>query len=444
MTLNDLILTVLGNLGRMRWRTMLTASGVVIGTTALVLLVSLGVGLQRMATKSIADQFGSATVITVTPYGEMSGPMGPGPGLSSSAGQKKKAKLDEKAFRRLKKLDHVEAAVAARTIPVARMRYRRIEGPPFGIVGIDRAAFKVLDLKIASGRPALHGKNILLGAQVPKQFQNSATGEPAGKLDLLGKQLDFNIDRGGAQQLAVTDQGVMASSSDPNKGPRWRGRVAGIFKAGGFENDFTVFVSVRQADKLAKHLPREARRQYSWVKLKMDSTSNIGATQKQIEKLGYSASSLADILKGINTFFVIIQAVLGGVASIALLVAAFGIANTMTMAIYERTREIGIMKAIGAAGADIMRIFLAEAATIGFIGGLGGVVFGYLGGKIINFGLSAYYAEQMKDITGGIIATPLWLVLFTLIFATGIGFLSGIFPASRASRLSPLGALRHE
>lgn len=439
MTFRDLILTVLGNLGRMRWRTALTASGVIIGTTALVLLVSLGVGLQRLATDAIVKQFGAATIVTVTPFGQGS-PMSSSPSQSSAPADKKNVKLDDEAVRRLRRMDHVEAVVPALTIPLLRLRYRRLEGPPADMIGIDRRALTALGLKSAKGRATLNGKNVLLGAQVAKVFFDTKRNEPADNVDLVGKQLEFTIDKGG-------EVGPGAGPMSPvgaGKGPKWRSRVAGILEAGGFESDFSIYISDTQAKKLAKHMPRETRRQYSWVKLKIDSGADVVSTQKQVEKMGYTASSLADILKGINSFFMIIQAVLGGVASIALLVAAFGIANTMTMAIYERTREIGIMKAIGAAGGDIMRIFLAEAATIGFIGGLGGVVSGFLLGKVINLGLYMYLAEQMRDIEGGIISTPLWLVLFTLVFATGIGLISGVFPASRASRLSPLGALRHE
>ncbi len=433
MTFKDLIQMVLGNLGRMRWRTALTASGVVIGTTALVLLVSLGVGLQRMMTDQLTKRFGTAAVITVFPsMVEFQGPTGPRPSTE------RQAKLDEDAVERFEALPDVDALLRNLQTSVSRTRLRHFEGPGFSVVATDKEALRAFGFKIARGRSGISGEHILVGAQVPKLFFDSRKNRPIRDLGLAGKRVDVFIQKNVGIQMG----GPPAPGE--NQEYKWRAKVAGVLKSAGPEYDSNIYLSNRQARKLSRYLPREARDQYASVKVKVRSADKVTSTQRRIDKMGFTTMSLTDFLKGINTVFVIVQAVLGGVASIALLVAAFGIANTMTMAIYERTREIGIMKAVGAAGTDIMRVFLVEAATIGFSGGLGGVVLGFLGGKVINLGLSLYYAEQMKDIKGGIIATPVWLVLFTLIFATGVGLVSGIFPASRASRLSPLGALRHE
>ena len=138
---------------------------------------------------------------------------------------------------------------------------------------------------------------------------------------------------------------------------------------------------------------------------------------------------------------------LGGVGAIALLVAAFGIANTMTMAIYERTKEIGIMKAIGANNNDVLQIFLTEAAAIGFAGGVFGVAIGWgLGFGIdlfVRYRLMAGQAAATPDEPmARIVVTPLWLMAFALIFATLIGLISGTYPALRAASMKPLRALR--
>jgi len=139
-----------------------------------------------------------------------------------------------------------------------------------------------------------------------------------------------------------------------------------------------------------------------------------------------------------------LQVIFGGVGAIALLVAAIGIANTMAMAILERTREIGLMKAIGATNRDVLSVFLGEAAGIGFIGGLGGVIIGWSAGQIINVLAMAYLAGQAVQ-TGGpppsiAVYTPTWLPLFALIFATIIGLVSGL----RAATLIPVDALKYE
>lgn len=168
----------------------------------------------------------------------------------------------------------------------------------------------------------------------------------------------------------------------------------------------------------------------------------------QIVALGYMANTPQQFVQGINSFYLVLQIAFGGVGAISLLVAAIGIANTMAMAILERTREIGLMKAIGATNRDVLTIFLGEAAGIGFIGGLGGILLGWSLGQVINVVAMAYLAGQAVQ-SGGpppsiAVYTPVWLPLFTLIFSTFVGLVSGLYPALRAATLVPVTALKYE
>jgi putative ABC transport system permease protein len=157
-------------------------------------------------------------------------------------------------------------------------------------------------------------------------------------------------------------------------------------------------------------------------------------------------------MEGVENQAFIVQAVLGGIGAITLLVATIGIANTMVMAIYERTREIGVMKVIGATGADVMMMFLMEAGLIGICGGVLGLACSVGASKAINYFGAEYMAQNMGY--GGfmgigvpgydISVIPPYLMLFALVFSFCIGIIAGIYPARRASKLSPILAIRNE
>ena len=169
---------------------------------------------------------------------------------------------------------------------------------------------------------------------------------------------------------------------------------------------------------------------------------------KIIQPLEFNPQTDQTYVQGMNSFYTILQAVFGGVGAVALLVAAIGIANTMAMAILERTREIGLMKAVGATNKDVLSVFLGEAAGIGLIGGLGGVILGWSAGQVINVVVLVYMAgqsvQQGMPPSSVAVSTPTWLLGFALLFAVLIGLLSGIYPALQAATLIPAKALKYE
>ena len=185
--------------------------------------------------------------------------------------------------------------------------------------------------------------------------------------------------------------------------------------------------------------------EYSQVKLWVDDINNVDSVQEAVEAMGYNASSMAQVRKEMQGQLVVIQLVLGGLAGISLLVAAIGIANTMIMSIYERTREIGIMKVLGCFISNIRAMFLMEAGMIGLLGGGIGVAISY----IISFFMNKFGGSLMSNMVGGdgstpISIIPLWLVLLALIFSSFIGLVSGFYPANRAVKISALEAIKNE
>jgi putative ABC transport system permease protein len=229
-------------------------------------------------------------------------------------------------------------------------------------------------------------------------------------------------------------------------------RVTGVLKETRGESDWTIYFPLEQVKSLNEWA--QGRRinynkdGYSQVVVKVQDVEQVLDITDQITQMGFQAFTPQSFVQGINNFYVILQFIFGGVGAIALLVAAIGIANTMAMSILERTREIGLMKAVGATNRDVLAIFLGEAAGIGFIGGLGGVIIGWLAGQGINVIAIVYLANQASQQGGPppsvAVYTPAWLPLFALIFATIIGMISGLYPALRAATMIPVMALKYE
>ncbi len=186
---------------------------------------------------------------------------------------------------------------------------------------------------------------------------------------------------------------------------------------------------------------------YNFILVRVKDLAQTKKLSAELREQGFNAYSMADNLKEIEKISKVVQAVLGGIGGITLFVAALGIANSMVMSIYERTREIGIIKVIGASFADVRALFLTEAALIGFMGGLLGLALSYLASLLINTLAAGYIQRGMmigSEAAGKISVIPLWLALFAVIFALFIGLFAGFFPANRAVKLSPIVAIRNE
>jgi putative ABC transport system permease protein len=182
---------------------------------------------------------------------------------------------------------------------------------------------------------------------------------------------------------------------------------------------------------------------YSSVSVRVKNPAQIRAIEDAIKKMGFNTFSILDATRSLQQFFAVLDLFLGIFGSLALAVASIGIVNTLVMAILERRREIGIMKAIGASDADVKRLFFAEAGAMGILGGIIGVALGWAIGQIINLGTNIYLKRQSLP-PEHFWSVPLWLVGSAILFAFVVSLISGLYPASRAARLDPVQALRYE
>jgi putative ABC transport system permease protein len=199
---------------------------------------------------------------------------------------------------------------------------------------------------------------------------------------------------------------------------------------------------IQPTDLRAMMRPSQGKSYFTLI-VKLKSSSQVKAVQDKIKEMGYSTFSIQDASKGLSQFFLFLDLFLGIFGSLALAVASLGIVNTLVMAILERRREIGIMKALGASDIDIKKLFFVEAGAMGVVGGLLGISIGWLIGRVINFGTNMYMAN--RDIPAqNYWIVSWWLVGLALGFSVLVSLAAGMYPASRAAKLDPVQALRHD
>ncbi len=435
MNSRDLVRLVVSNLGRMKGRVIMTAIGVVIGTAAVVVLVSLAAGLRQSAVRDLSS-IGSLTDINVYPM------QAPFPfGVSATANRE--SVLNDRMLDEFRSLPGVVAVTPKELlIGGGGLRYKRLFGGS-QILGIDPGQLERLGFQIAAGTARLGGGQIIVGARVGESFFDPIQGIPVREpIDLLGQTLQLTLTR-------TDDEGKPVERT-------MRLRVAGVLKKTGGEDDYTVYMSLQDVVELNRWYSgrpiNPARDGYYRALIKVESPDRTLAVEREVTQRGFFAYSARSAVESLNQFFLIIQGIFGGIGAIALLVAAFGIANTMLMSVYERTREIGLMKAIGATNRDVMSVFLSEAGGIGMLGGIGGALLGIALGWGVNLVARTYLMAQAarqgaavsSDSVLSLVYTPFWLPIFAILFATGVGVLSGLYPATRAASLNPITALRYE
>jgi putative ABC transport system permease protein len=440
MGILDLLSLILDNLGRRKARVALTAIGVIIGTAAVVVLVSLAIGLQKNATQQLYG-IGDLTQIQVYPNYEEMGP-GSSSGKSVSVNTAPvQTLITNETIAQLEAIQGVTSVVPRDYIQgAAVLKYNRMETYS-GIIGVGAPDLSYLGVDLQAGEYTLNKGSAVIGSLVQSTFYNPQWRpgqETPTPPNLLGQTIKMDL-------IKYDQEGNEVRKSVPLK-------IVGVLNESKGESDYSVYMSLDDVTTynqwiMGRRINR-SRDGYNQLVVNVENVDQVLKVSDQITQLGYQAYTPQSYVQGVNSFFLILQVVFGGVGAIALLVAAIGIANTMAMAILERTREIGLMKAIGATNRDVLTIFLGEAAGIGFLGGMGGVILGWTAGQVINVLALSYLAGQSAQQGGPppstAVYTPLWLPIFALIFSTLIGLISGLYPALRAATMVPVTALKYE
>ncbi len=405
----DLIVMSFRNLWRRKLRTALTVLGVVIGAASIIIMISLGLGMKVQQEKIISDS-GSIKEIFVFP--------------KETSDTNKKVKLNNDSLKKVKNINHVKSAYPALTLSArAIIELGKYTGRS-NVIGIDPKYFGDAEVEILQGKP--YEKNQKLTFLLASSYKN--------RLKYNGDQITNEE----SKTINPFTSKIILNLLDEEK--KLDINLAGIYKSSSFDRNPNTYMDINEVKRLNKMYSENYKvDEYTNFNVLVDDVKYVEEVQKELDKLNFNNFSMVEFANSFSSSMSVVQAVLAGIGSISLLVAAIGITNTMVMSIYERTKEIGVMKVIGASVSDIRELFLIESAMIGLLGGIVGVALSYGISNILNTVLaSSFRTRDAFDVS----VIPLWLVALSLVFSILIGLISGYMPARRATKLSAIDAIR--
>ena len=451
----DLVELALRNLRESVLRNSLTTVGISVGVASLVAMLSLGIGLQQLANRRL-QKSGLFDTIRVTSRRDLRG-------LSREDGENRpdaaeSPSLDESARFKIAQLPNVEEAYPEIRF-VTELRFQ--DKPHLTVVSAlpssarTTDAFEGLEGRFFSSDTA---REAILEKSFAQRLLGSSPSQAANPTALLGRQLTMRY----GERTAIPAPASAAGSADQaDMAYSVTARYENLTIVGICDLDpdsmrgqarARVFLPEQLAEGLHVLDPSNLRDTtnlpgtsptYPALEVRVASPRSIPVVESAIKQMGFDTFSLLDASKNLRQFFAVLDVFLGIFGSLALTVASIGITNTLVMAILERRREIGIMKAIGATDRDLRGLFFAEAGAMGGFGGALGVALGWALGHAINGGTNLYLKRQHFP-PAQIWFVPWWLVASAFVFAILVSLISGLYPARRAARLDPVEALRYE
>lgn len=395
MSFFNILRTILKMMRSNRSRSALTIMGVAVGIAAIYGFVGVGFGLQRLTESTIATAE-ALTTLDVLPSSDQ-------------------LPLAKNIIEEWKKTPHVTDIAKFYSVPAQVQLGSRYSDSQINLVDASYVWYAGIDV--------MHGENlmrddnagVIVSSAVVKLFGMSDPSE------LVGQSVTFSF-------YVTRDDGTedIVHKETPFT-------ILGVFDDDQLSQTFLPLAQV----------PEIELEKFHSVKVKVDTTDNLIAIRDTLSDQGYTVTSVAEFIGQVRKVFRVVQGVLAVFGLIALFVASIGMFNTMTIALLERTHDIGIMKSVGMENRDIWRMFAAESSLIGVFGGLIGILFGMFIGELLNVGVNIL-ARSLGGEAIDIFYTPLWFLVTIFVVASTVGFMTGLYPAYRASRINVLDALRYE
>lgn len=451
MRFSDIWRRCVENLKRRKGRTFLTVLGVFIGCCSIIVMVSIGIGMSE-SMNSMLENMGDLTIIEVSQ------------GTSSDG---KVMKLDDNARNSFSEIPGVQAVLpkmdlgeyTAKLYAGANNRYQNIDYPT--IMGVETEALEDMGYEFLEGKTATTGKDEAVGGQyLAYSFKDSLLPDGSNMVDRWGE-----YDENGNQIGEIDDlyfdplkTPITLELTDSNENTYQRElQVTGLVKEDygkGYETSEGLMVSIATLKDIISTMTGMpvSKTEYTSMNVKATDINTVADVEAQIKGMGYNTYSMSSMREEMEKSARQTQLMLGGLGAISLFVAAIGITNTMIMSISERTKEIGIMKALGCYVRDIRAMFLMEAGMIGLLGGIFGSIVS-LGISwvidMVSIGMGFTKEALIMAIMGGegvsrISVVPPWLILFAIVFSILIGLISGYYPANKAVKISALEAIKSE
>ncbi|EJT5932322.1 ABC transporter permease [Clostridium perfringens] len=431
MKFNDLLSIIWRNMWKRKTRTIFTMMGVIIGCLAIFIIISITNGFERYLTYEM-ESLMDTSVISIYPNWKSE--------TEDNKDSTTKTKLTDKNVEELNKLGYFSEVIPKR---YAHTQIKYGKNQTYARILANDKSNLISESSLLAGKaPKNRSKELLLGYDVAKELLGYSWEEKVKDDSEFQKLIGKRVKLGG-EDFGSDDKG------NPLKSKQITCNIVGVLSSGNGQKNYEIQGSRKLVEDIIKGAPlvdeeflKEQLTTYEGIDVRVDDKEMLESYEGTLRNMGYQTSSFKEFEKQTRSMLLGVNIILGSLAGISLLVAALGITNTMNMAIYERNREIGVIKVIGGSVRDVIKIFVGEACAISITGGFISIILGVLATLGINSVAKSITENMMGQPIEKISVPSFSLILGILVFCLVIGFIAGILPARKAAKTDVITAIR--